>query len=68
MSIIERVFYIYINICIEFLASYFRDPSRCLLEFTGWAIIEELSIRQRVRTFLISWGRKRARNSYVDLL
>ena len=23
---------------------------------TGWAIIEELSIRRRVRTFLVSWG------------
>ena len=25
---------------------------------TGWAIMEELSIRRRVRTFLISWGQK----------
>ena len=34
MSIIERVI-IYIYIYIEFLASYFRDPSRCLAKFTG---------------------------------
>ena len=35
---------------------------------TRWAIIEELSIRQRVRTFLISWGQTtRVKNCYVDL-
>ena len=47
--------------CIEFLASYFRDPSdpaenSGISKSTGWAIIEELSIRRRVRTFLVSWG------------
>ena len=35
---------------------------------TGWAIIEELSIRRRVRTFLVSWGQTtRVKNCYVDL-
>ena len=35
---------------------------------TGWAIIEELSIRRRVRTFLVSWGRTtRVKHCYVDL-
>ena len=34
----------------------------------GWAIIEELSIRRRVRTFLVSWGQTtRVKNCYVDL-
>ena len=34
----------------------------------GWAIIEELSIRRRLRTFLISWGLKtRVKHYYVDL-
>ena len=34
---------------------------------TGWAIIEELSIRRRVRTFLVSWGQTtRVKNCYVD--
>ena len=37
-------------------------------KFTGWAIIEELSIRRRLRTFLISWGLKtRVKHCYVDL-
>ena len=37
-------------------------------EFTGWAIIE-LSIRRRLRTFLISWGQKTCvKHCYVDLL
>ena len=37
-------------------------------EFTGWAIIEELSIRRRLRTFLISCGQKtRVKHCYVDL-
>ena len=35
---------------------------------TGWAIIEELSIRRRVRTFLVSWGQTtRVKHCYVDL-
>ena len=37
-------------------------------EFTGWAIIEELSMRRRLHTFLISWGQKtRVKHCYVDL-
>ena len=37
-------------------------------KFTGWAIIEELSIRRRLRTFLISWGLKtRVKHCHVDL-
>ena len=40
----------------------------CKSEFTEWAIIEELSIRRRLRTFLISWGQKtRVKHCYVDL-
>ena len=35
---------------------------------TGWAIIEELSIRRRVHTFLVSWGQTtRVKHCYVDL-
>ena len=35
---------------------------------TGWAIIEQLSIGRRVRTFLVSWGQTtRVKNCYVDL-
>ena len=44
------------------------STSWCISEFTGWAIIEELSIRPRLRTFLISWGKKtRVKHCYVDL-
>ena len=39
-------------VCVEFLASHFNDLSK----FTGWAIIKELSVRRRPRTFLVSWG------------
>ena len=40
---------------------------RCLSKSTGWAIIEELSIRRRVSTFLISWGQKTCeKHCYVD--
>ena len=54
--------------CVEFLASNFNDLSRCISKFTGWVIIEELSIRRRLRTFLISWGQKmRVKHCYVDL-
>ena len=43
------------------------DLSRCISKFTGWAVIEELSIRRRLRTFLISWGRKTCvKHCYVD--
>ena len=35
---------------------------------TGWAIIEELSIRRPVRTFLVSWGQTTSvKHGYVDL-
>ena len=38
------------------------------LKFTGWAIVEELSIRRRLRTFLISCGQKTSvKHCYVDL-
>ena len=58
ISIIERA----ISICIyiEFLVSHFSDLSCCVSKFTGWAMIEELSIRRRPRTSLISWGQKNA--------
>ena len=63
--------YAYIYLYIEFLASYFRDPSRWkqwYIEMYGWVIIEELSIRRRVHTFLVSWGQTtRVNNCYVDL-
>ena len=53
--------YIYINkVYVEFLASHFRDLSCCISKFTGWAIIEELSICRWPRTFRISWGQKNA--------
>ena len=40
----------------------------CKSEFTEWAIIEELSIRRRLRTFLISWGHKTCiKHCNVDL-
>ena len=67
ISIMERSYiyiYIYIHIYVEFLASHFNDLSK----FTVWAIIEELSIRRRPRTFLVSWGQKiRVKYCYVDL-
>ena len=54
ISIIERsyiyMYYIYIHIYVEFFASDFNDLSK----FIGRAIIEELSIRRRPRTFLAS--------------
>ena len=41
---------------------------RSLSKFTGWAIIEELSIRRRVRRFLSSWGqRARVKHYNIDL-
>ena len=62
--IIERVVYVYIHIYIyidvEFLASHFN-----LSKFTGWVIIEELSIRWWPLTLLVSWGQK---NSCTKIL
>ena len=54
----REVVYIYIlyHIYVAFLASHFNDLSK----FTGWAIIEELSIRRRPRTFLVSWGQRKS--------
>ena len=54
----REVVYIYIlyHIYVEFLASHFNDLSK----FTGWGIIEELSIRRRPRTFLVSWGQRKS--------
>ena len=49
---------IYIYVCVEFLASHFNDLFCCISKFTRWAIVQELSIRRRLRTFLISWGQK----------
>ena len=62
------IYYIYnIYEYVKFLASHFSDLARCK-NFTGWAIIEELSIRWRLRTFLISCGHKtRVKHCYVDL-
>ena len=55
---------IYKLIDVEFLASHFNNLSK----FTGWAIIEEVSIRRRPRTFLVSWGQKTCvKYCYVDL-
>ena len=63
---LSRTSYIYIYG--EFLAWNFYDLFQCISEFTGWAIIEELSIRRRLRTFRISWGQKtRVKHCYVDL-
>ena len=56
--IIERVIAIY---------SFFSDLSRGISKFTGWPIIE-LSIRRRVRTFVISWGQTtRVKHCCVNL-
>ena len=71
MSIIERVKSIHIYT--------YRDPGfiflmispACILwiyKLTGWAIIEELTIRRQVHTFLISWGQKtRVKHCCADL-
>ena len=68
ISIIERVISIHIKIHVQFLTSHFNDLSRCISKFTGWAIIEELSIRRRLRTFLINQGQKaRVKHCYVGL-
>ena len=59
---------IYYYICVR--VWHFNDLSQVCKpsEFTGWAIIEELSIRRRLHTFLISWRQKtRVKHCYVDL-
>ena len=64
---LSRGWYIYIYREREFLASHFSDLSHFISKFTGWVIIE-LSIRRRLRTFLISWGQKtHVKHCYVDL-
>ena len=60
----EGDIYIHIYIIVEFLASHFSDLSR----FTGWTIIEELSVRRRLRIFLISWGQKTQAKACKTLL
>ena len=67
--IIERVtiYIIYIYEYVKLSASRFSDLAR-YKKITGWAIIEELSIRRRLRIFLISWGQKtHVKHCYVDL-
>ena len=65
---LSRGWYIYIYIYVEFLASHFGDLSRCISKFTGWATKEELSIRRRLHTFLISCGQKtHVKHCYVDV-
>ena len=76
-STIENInIYISIYICIyshisSFWHHIFAIPpaeNSGISKSTGWAIIEELSIRRRVRTFLVSWGQTtRVKNCYVDL-
>ena len=47
--------------------SYILSPCIIFWQYTGWAIMEELSIRWRVHTFLISWGQKtRVKHCYDD--
>ena len=54
---------------IYILSSWLNNLSQvCKSEFTRWAIIEELSIRRRLCTFLISWGQKtHMKHCNVDL-
>ena len=66
MLIIERVIYIYIYISSSWHHIFVIPP--VFIEIYRWAIIEDLSIRRRVHTFLISWGQKTCeKHCYVDL-
>ena len=71
MSIIERMICIYIYIERErerVLGIIYSRFLPCLSKSTWWAIMEDLSIRRRVCTFLISWGQKTCeKHCYVDL-
>ena len=59
---------LFVSTYIKFLASNFSDLYHCILQFDGWAIIEELWICRQVGTFLISWGQKmRVKHCNVDL-
>ena len=76
-STIENInIYISIYICIySYISSFWHHifaippaENSGISKSTGWAIIEELSIRRRVRTYLVSWGQTtRVKNCYVDL-
>ena len=66
----------FLNICIySYISSFWHNifaippaENSGISKSTGWAIIEELSIRRRVRTFLVSWGQTTCvKNCYVDL-
>ena len=60
-----RVSYTYTDSICRVLGIHFNDLSH--RKFTRWAIIEELSIRRRLRAFLSSWGLKtRVQHCYVD--
>ena len=62
---IIKLFVSIISIYIGFLATNFQQS---LSKFTGWAIIQELSKRRRVRRFLNSWGqRARVKPYNIDL-
>ena len=59
--------YIYIHIYI-YRCRVLCIVQRISIEIYRWAIIEELSIRRRLRIFLISWGQKtRVKHCYVEL-
>ena len=53
---LSRESYIYIIYMSSSWHNILTISPRCESEFTRWAIIEDLSIRRRLRTFLISWG------------
>ena len=76
-STIENInIYISIYICIySYISSFWHHifaippaENSGISKSTGWALIEKLSIRRRVRTFLVSWGQTTCvKNCYVDL-
>ena len=66
----EGIIYIYSFLSSFWLHIFAIHPvvNSGISKSTGWAIIEELSIRRRVRTFLVSWGQTiHVKNCYVDL-
>ena len=72
---LSRVWYTYTYIE-RYMSSFWHhilaiSPAICRngsSKFNGWTIIEELSIRRRLRTFMISWGQKtRVKHCYVNL-
>ena len=69
ISIIERVISIYLYRYILNSWHHNLTISPCISKFTRWAIIEELSKRRRLRTYLINRGQKtRVKHCYVDFL